>query len=96
MFRSRVSGMGGILDTINPPSDLGNIGTVVRQKDGTTLPGLDTNPYAHDFDYYKYYKMDTEKQAQTEMSTPAPTPAPPKPTGSAIPLLLGAAYLLLS
>ncbi len=30
------------------------------------------------------------------VSTPAPAPAPAKPTGSALPLLLGAAYLLLS
>ena len=30
------------------------------------------------------------------VSTPAPTPAPAKPTGSALPLLIGAAFLLLS
>ena len=42
MFRGRVSGVGGILDTINPPADLGNIGTIVRQKDVTPLPGPKT------------------------------------------------------
>jgi hypothetical protein len=30
------------------------------------------------------------------VSIPAPTPAPAKPTGTALPLLLGAAFLLLS
>lgn len=70
MFRSRVRGLCGILDVINPPADLGNIGTIVRQK--TSTPD----------------------------STPAPTPAPTVPKPSAglmgLPLILGAAYLLLS
>jgi hypothetical protein len=38
------------------------------------------------------------RNAKFGSSTPAPTPAPApaKPTGSALPLLLGAAYLLLA
>ena len=34
--------------------------------------------------------------APTPAPAPAPAPAPTKPTGSALPLLLGAAYLLLA
>ena len=38
----------------------------------------------------------TPKPDQTPTPVPTPAPAPAKPTGSALPLLIGAAYLLLA
>jgi hypothetical protein len=56
------------------------------------------NPYARDFNWDKRLEdQPPTTPAPTPAPAPAPTPAPAaKPTGSALPLLLGAAYLLLS
>jgi len=83
MFRSRVSGMGSVLsDLINAPIDWSQVQCITFPC-GPNDRIVDPAP------------APTPAPAPAPAPTPSPTPTA-KPTGSALPLLLGAAYLLLS
>lgn len=109
MFRSRVMGVGSIepggrspyaqVPGFVSPNWRDLISQVPMTDSGSSIPGN------RGIGGYKAQVCHPDSPAGTckpvdwkpdAVSTPAPTPVPAKPTGSALPLLLGAAYLLLS
>jgi hypothetical protein len=86
MFRSRVQGVGTVLFVFDP-------GKTDWSKVIPQVPITRAQVCHPDSPAGTCKPVDWKPDA---VSTPAPAPAPAKPTGSALPLLLGAAYLLLA